>query len=127
MPEGKDKNIIDVPENEEWALWKRIGAHLINASGTFLWLIVTYLLLIYFNENAQLAALRDASMNIVAPAVAYSILSLIAGLTLASWLFPYFSPRRIAREGEPIEKAACLVFWGLFSLALSFIIAAGVR
>jgi hypothetical protein len=128
MPEGKDKNIIDVPEgNAEWALWKRIGAHLINASGTFLWLIVTYILLVSFNASEGLVALRDAMMNITVPSTAYGILSLIAGLSLITWWFPYFSPRRIMKEGQPVERAACLHFWGLIAFAIAIIVAAGIK
>ena len=128
MPERHDKNIIDIPDKkEDWPLWKRAGAHLLNASGTFLWLIVTYALLVYFGRNEQLAALRDAGLNIVVPTVAYGLLSLIAYLALTSWFFPYFSPRKIMREGTPLEKAACLMFWGLISIAGAIIVAAGIK
>jgi hypothetical protein len=123
-----DKNIIDVPEgNGAWPWWKRIGAHVLNASGTLFWVAVTYIMLITFQRNEQLVVLRDAMLNITVPSTAYGILSLIAGLSLITWWFPYFNPRRIMKEGQPAEKAACLQFWGLVAFAIAIIVAAGIK
>jgi hypothetical protein len=124
-PDRKSKNIIEV--NEEWPWYQRLAANIINASGTFIWIVVTYLLLRLFNGNAELVALRNASLNIVVPTVAYGLLSLIAYLTLSSWLFPYFSYRRMIKDGTPLERAACCLFWGLIALSGAIIIAAGIR
>lgn len=119
-PEGKSKAIIEV--HEEWPFWQRLAANIVNALPTVLWAAVTIAMLYFFSGSNELLGLSKAYMNLVVPATAYGILSLSAGLTLISWFFPYFSYRRI-KEGSPMEKMGCMIFWGLIALALSIIIA----
>jgi hypothetical protein len=120
-PQKKDRAIIDI--KEEWPFWQRVAGNIVNALPTILWAGVTIALLYFFQGNAELVGLSQAYMNLVVPATAYGILSLSAGLTLISWFFPYFSYRRMMKDGSPIEKAACMGFWGLIAIALAIIIA----
>jgi hypothetical protein len=120
-----DKVIIDV--NPEWPFWQRLGANIINGAPVFFWVLVTYFLIYTFNSSPELVGNRDAMLNIVVPSVAYGILSLISGLALISWMMPYFSFRRIMQTGSPIEKATCMLFWGLCMIAIAMIVAAGIR
>ena len=115
------KAIIDI--QEDWPLWQRIAASIINFSPVFLWTIITLFLLKSFSGNVELVGFRDAYLNLVVPAAAYGVGTLIAGLSLVGLLFPYFSYRRIMRTGTPIEKAMCLVFWGLIAIAIAIVIA----
>lgn len=117
----KQKAIIEV--KDEWPWYQRLAANIINASGVFIWLLITVFLLYTFGLNPELVGYRNALLNIIVPAVAYGILSLTAGLTLISWLFPYFNYRKTMREGTPAEKAACMQFWGAIAIALAIIIA----
>jgi hypothetical protein len=89
--------------------------------------LVTYYLLDLFNGNKELVGYRNAMLNLVTSSVAYGILSLISGLSLISWLFPYFSFRQIMQKGSPIEKASCMLFWAGVCISLAIIIAAGIR
>jgi hypothetical protein len=113
--------IIDI--GESWSWGQRLMGNIVNALPTVLWALVTVALLYFFQGNAELVGLSTAYMNLVVPATAYGILSLSAGLTLISWFFPYFSYRRIVREGTPEEKKGCMQFWGAIAIALAIIIA----
>jgi hypothetical protein len=117
----KKREIVEI--KDEWPFWQRLAGNIVNALPTVLWAIVTIALLYFFQGNAELVGLSQAYMSLVVPATAYGILSLSAGLTLISWFFPYFSYRRMMKEGSPIEKAACMAFWGLIAIALAIIIA----
>lgn len=109
--------------NPNWPWWQRLIGNLINASGTFMWATVTIVLIYTFNANPELVGFRNALLNVVVPAIAYGILSLIAGITLFSWLNPWFSPLRIMQTGDPLEKAAYMVMCGLVALALAIVVA----
>jgi hypothetical protein len=113
--------IIDI--KDDWPWWQRFVASFINSIPVFLWCGITYLLIMMFGSNVELVGFRNAYLNVIVPAAAYGILTLVAGLTLVSWLFPYFNYRRLMREGSDVEKATCMVFWGAIALALSIIIA----
>ena len=117
----KTKAIIDI--KEEWPWYQRLAGNVINFSGVFIWLGVTIFLLYVFGLNPELVGYRNALLNIIVPAVSYGILSLVAGLSLISWLFPYFNYRRIMRSGSPEEKAACMQFYAAIAIALAIIIA----
>ena len=119
-PQKTPREIIEV--KEEWPFWQRLAGNIINALPTVMWAVVTIVLLYLFQGNAELVGLSQAYMNLVVPATAYGILSLSAGLTLISWFFPYFSYRRI-KDGSPMEKMGCMIFWGLIALALAIVIA----
>jgi hypothetical protein len=124
VPQAKpiqQREIMEV--KDEWPFWQRVVGNIVNALPTVLWAVVTVALLILFQGNAELVGLSQAYMNLVVPATAYGILSLSAGLTLISWFFPYFSYRRMMKDGTPIEKAACMAFWGLIAIALALVIA----
>jgi hypothetical protein len=118
--EIKKKELIEI--QDDWSWGQRFAGNVLNALPTFLWAIVTIALLLLFHGNNELAGLSSAYMNLVVPATAYGILSLAAGLTLISWFFPYFS-YRLMRNGTPVEKAGCMVFWGMIAIALAIIIA----
>ena len=120
-----EKKILEV--KDEWSWYTKFGAHILNASGTFLWIIVTYFILISFNGDPQLVALRDSMLNQVVPSTAYGILTLIAAMSLATYLFPYFSFKKISKEGSPEEKAACMHYWGMIAIAVALIISAGIK
>ena len=119
--EKRNRAIIDI--KEEWVWYQRWAAAFINSIPVFLWVIVTYFLITLFNANSELIGFRNAYLNIIVPAAAYGVMTLVAGLSLISWLFPYFNYRRIMREGSSIEKASCMLFWGLVALAISIIVA----
>jgi hypothetical protein len=117
----KEREIIEV--KDEWPFWQRLAGNILNALPTVLWAMVTVALLVFFHGSAELLGLSEAYMNLVVPATAYGILSLSAGLTLISWFFPYFSYRRMIKEGTPEEKKGCMQFWGAIAIALAIIIA----
>ena len=113
-PEKKDKSIIDI--KPDWPLWQRTLATMVNSFPVFIWMVLTVLLMWYLGGNPELVGLRNAYLNLVIPAIGYGILSLNAGLALVSWFFPYFSVKRIMREGTPMEKVGIMIFWGLMGL-----------
>jgi hypothetical protein len=115
-----DKSMIEV--NPGWPFWQRAAANVINASGVIGWIIAVYVIIMTYNKSAVLVSYRDAYLNLVVPASVIGILSLIAGLTLVSWLFPYFSFRTMMEKGTPIERASCMGFWATIAIALSIII-----
>ena len=117
--ETKTRQLIAI--KQEWSWGQRFVANVINASGTFLWAAVTLFIVYMFNQNQELVGFRNAYLNLVVPSIAYGILSFVAGLTLVSWLFPYFSYRRIMNSGSDIEKLGCFIFWGSIALSLSII------
>ena len=120
-PEKKEKAIIDI--KEDWPMWQRVLASIVNAFPVFVWMFLTIGIMYYLSGNVELAGLRNAYLNLVVPAVAYGILSLNAGLALVSWFFPYFSIKRVMKSGTPLEKAGLMLFWGLIALSLGIIIA----
>jgi hypothetical protein len=119
-PTNKTKAIFDV--KPEWPLWQRTLANIVNSLPVFLWAGITYLLLIKFEANPELAGYGDAYMNLLVRAVAYSILSLIAGVSLLSWLHPWFNPSRMM-QGTEKQQQACVIYWGSALIALAIIIA----
>jgi hypothetical protein len=120
-----DKSIIDV--KDEWSFIHRFIANLINTFPVFIWVFISFFLLYQFNIDPESVDLRDSMLNIVVPSAVYGILTLVSGLTLVSWFFPFFSYRRLMREGSPIERLGCLFFWGLVSIALSIIIGSAIK
>lgn len=117
----KDRSIIDI--QEDWPLWQRISASIINFSPVFIWTIITIFLLHLFSGNTELVGFRDAYLNIVVPAAAYGVGTLIAGVSLFGYLFPYFSYRRIMRNGTPLERSMCMGLWGMIAIAIAIVIA----
>jgi hypothetical protein len=115
------KQIMEI--NPNWPWWHRLIGNLINASGVFVWIAVTVICLYVFQGNPELVGYRNNLLNVIVTIAAYGILSFVAGLTLVSWFFPYFNYRRIMATGTPIEKASCMVFWGLIAIALAIVIA----
>lgn len=120
IPEKRNRAIIDI--KEDWPLWQRVVASIINASGVFFWLLVTVVLIYTFNLNPELVGFRNSLLNIIAPAVAYGILSLVAGLSLISWLNPWLSPSRLMKE-DNITRLACCIYWAGCVIALAIVIA----
>ena len=120
MEEKRDRAIVEI--DEDWSWKKRVGAHIINASGVFFWVVVTLLLLYLFSGNSELVGYRNALLNIIVPAVAYGICSLVAGLALISWLNPWMSPAKLMKQ-DSTTRLACCIYWGACVVALSIVIA----
>lgn len=113
---SQNRAIIDV--KEDWPWWQRLFANIINASGVFFWAIVSIIMIKHFGNNPELVGLRNAYLNLVVVHTVYVIFSMVAALTLVSWLMPFFHPSKIMRTGTTWEKVACMVFWGLLSMAI---------
>lgn len=120
IPEKKDRAIIDI--KEDWTLWQRTLASIVNAFPVFVWMVLTVGIMWYLGGNPELVGLRNAYVNLVVPAMSYGILSVAAGLALISWFFPYFSVKRVMREGTPLEKLGIMLFWGLIGLGLCLVV-----
>lgn len=123
QPPNEPQNKVIIPINPEWPWHQRFAANLINSSGVFIWLVLTVFLLWNYQASLELTSYRDALLNIVIPSTAYGILSLVAGLTFVSWLFPYFSYRQIMEKGTDLERLGCFIFWSSIAIALAIVIA----
>lgn len=117
--------IINMDGSEDWKWYERFLAHLINAVPVFAWFVVTYLLISFFGTNPELVGYRNAMLNLMVPSAAFSVLTLISGIILLSWLNPYMSPRKMM-AGSSMDRIACCVYWGLNGLALALVISASV-
>jgi hypothetical protein len=116
----KQKAIVDI--NPEWKFWQRALANIVNSIPVLLWAAVTYFGLSHFADNPELVGYRDAYMNLIMSAVAYSVLALIGGVSLLSWWMPWFSPRRMM-QGTERQQLICVIFWAATILGLSIVIA----
>jgi len=114
---------VIIPVNPNWPWHQRFAANFINSLGVLIWLVLTIFLVWNYQASVELTEYRDALLNLIIPATIYGILSLVAGLTLVSWLFPYFSYRQIMENGSDLERLGCLIFWSCISIALAIVIA----
>ena len=121
--EMNKKSIVNMEGSEDWPFWQRFGANLINSAPVFLWMIATFCIMWYLGANPELVGLRNAYLNLVVPAAAWGVVTLIAGVALFAWAFPYFNYKRIMRKGTPLEKAMCMGLWGMIAIAIAIVIA----
>lgn len=122
--DNKSRAIINV--DEEWPWYLKLGAQIVNGIPVVVWAVFAYFAITHFSGNPDLVYNRDMALNISVTATVWGLFSEVAFLTLVSWFFPYFSYQRV-KNGSPIEKAACYLFWGFLAIAGAMIISTGVR
>jgi hypothetical protein len=122
--DNKSRAIVDVDPNDPW--YKQLFFNIINGIPVVVWAIFTYFAIVYFSGNPELLHNRDLTLNISVWLSVWGIFTEVAFLTLVSWFFPYFSHKQV-KNGSPMEKAACYLFWGFLAIAGAIIISAGIR
>jgi hypothetical protein len=93
----------------------------INSLPVFLWGFVTCYLIIHYGSSADLAFNRDLYLNIISVSVAYNVLSLVAGVTLLTYLNPYIKTKEWV-NGDWKDKLVGVTYWVGCLLALALVI-----
>jgi hypothetical protein len=119
MNEPRNKAIIDITETDTNKVsWIK---KLINSLPIFLWGLLTGYLIWHYGAFPDLAFNRDLYLNVISVSVAYNVLSLVAGVTLLSWLNPWIRTRELWK-GDYKDHLVAVVYWVGTLIALSVVI-----
>jgi hypothetical protein len=114
-----NKAIIDVKDTDTSKVsWLK---KLINSLPIFVWGLLTGYLIWHYGASPDLAFNRDLYLNVISVSVAYNVLSLVAGVTLLSWLNPWIRTRELWKQDYK-DKLVAVVYWVGTLIALSVVI-----
>jgi hypothetical protein len=115
----KSKSVVDV--KEEWPWWQKWLASLINYSALIVWVVVSYLLISFVADNPDLVWNQVLYLTVVVPAVAYGLLSLVAGVVVLTYFNPWMRPSRY-KDGSDHEKRTMVYYWVGVLLSVALVI-----